>query len=123
MTIARFFADIAIGLSAALGGPFHAAQVIDQAGGGYTEGGSTRAGYPLFRDCRAQVDIVTDGMRGDGVADGTAQVLILAASLDGDLDGDARLRLLAGPHRGDWLLSAVTRDPAGAYWQGSARRG
>lgn len=123
MSLARFFADIATGVSAALGGPFHPARVIDQADGGATDGGSIRAGRPAYRDCRAQIDVAGDAMRDDGVVDGEARVLILAATLDGALDADARLRMLAGPHQGDWLVSAVERDPAGAYWQGSARRG
>ncbi|PTQ13739.1 hypothetical protein CLG96_00160 [Sphingomonas oleivorans] len=117
-------ADIATGISATFGGPFHPARVITQSGGGYDDGGSWIPGTVAYRDCRVQVDQVSEAMRGgDGYSEGDMRFLILAATLAGSLDSDARIELLEGPHAGIWIVSSLTRDPAGLYWEGRGRRG
>lgn len=122
--MAATFAGIATSASAQFGAPYVSAKVIDQAGQTFDDGGSIAdPGTPTERDCMVQVDLATEAMRqGDGYAEGDARFLILSATLNGPLDTDASIEVLAGPNAGSWLVSAIERDPMGIYWQGRGRR-
>jgi len=123
---AAMFAGLAQTMTAVFGGPFVSARVIDQAPDAFDDGGSIPddTADPTFRTCQLQVDIVTDAMRqADGYVEGDLRVLILSATLEGDLDTDATVEVLQGPYTGaKLLLSGITRDPAATYWEGRGRR-
>ena len=112
-------------ISAAYGGPYHAARIIDFAEPVYDSGGSiTTAGARVERECLAQVDAATQAMRAaDGFADGDMRILVMADSLEGEITTDSRVEIVAGPHAGEWLVASVARDPFGAYWELRGRRG
>lgn len=117
------FASIATGISAQFGGPYHPGAVLSETAATMEGGSIVTPGDAISRACQVQVDVATEAMRsGDGFADGDMRFLILSATLDGGLDTDARVEVLAGPHVGMWLVSAIERDPCGVYWSGRGRR-
>jgi len=124
MDIPAMFAGIATGISAAFGGPYVPGAVLDVTGAVYDDGGSiTTPGTLTSRACQVQIDIATEAMRqSEGFAEGDCRFFILAATLTGSLDTDARIEVLAGPNTGEWLVSAIERDPMGAYYAGRGRR-
>lgn len=124
MTIAAAFADIALGFSAATGAGYHPA-IARWPGKPVAESGGSIAipGTPITKSCHAQVDAATEAMRAsEGFVDGDVRLLILAATLDMDMDTDATVEITKGPHRGKWMVGSVERDPAGVYWACRGRR-
>ena len=119
MSIAQAFADIALGISAATGSGFHDAKAKWTGTATYDAGGSiTTPGTPISKDCSVQVDAATEAMRqAEGYTDRDMRLLVLAATLDGDLDTAATINVLAGPHAGEWMIASVDRDPCGVYWE------
>ena len=123
--MAQAFADIALSISGVLGGPFHDA-IARWPGAPTTDSGGSivTPGTPVVKSCSVQVDAATEGMRlADGFTDGDMRLLVLASTLDGDMDTSATVEVLAGPHAGSWMVATVTRDPAGIYWECRGRRG
>ena len=118
MSVAEAFADIALGISAATGAGFHAAKA-KWPGTPVMAGGSiVTPGTPVSKDCSVQVDAATEAMRlAEGYQDRDMRLLVLAATLDGDLDTSATINVLAGPHAGEWMIASVDRDPCGVYWE------
>lgn len=124
MTIAQAFANIALGFSRAGLGAFYDAKakwpgtpVMD------TGGSIVTPGTPVEKDCSVQVDYVTEAMRSaDGFTEKDMRLLVLASTLDGNLDTDARIEVLDGPHAGTWMLASCDRDPCGVYWECRGRK-
>lgn len=125
MNMAQAFADIALGVSAAMGGPYHPALARWPGVAVYDDGGSiVQPGVPVEKFCQVQVDAATESMRAsEGYTDRDMRLLVLAATLDGDMDTSATVEVLEGPHAGPWMVSGVDRDPAGVYWECRGRRG
>lgn len=119
------FAGIATGISAAFGGPYFPARVITVTDAVYDAGGSiVTPGTPVYRACQAQVDAATEAMRSaDGFTERDVRILILAATLAGPIDTDARIEVLAGPNAGVYSIQSVDADTMGAYWELRGRRG
>ena len=124
MTIAEAFADIAAGFSAAGLGAFHDATIRWPGTAVYDAGGSiSTPGDPVEKSASVQVDAATEAMRAaEGFVDGDVRILVLAASLDGEMDTGARITIADGAHAGAWLVASVSRDPAGVYWECRGRR-
>lgn len=124
MTMAQAFADIAAGFTAAGLGAFHDATASWPGTATHDSGGSIATpGTPVEKSCQAQVDVATEAMRAsEGFVDGDVRILVLAATLDGDLDTDATITVADGPHEGSWRVASVSRDPAGVYWEARGRR-
>lgn len=123
-TIAEAFSEIALGVSAVFGGPYFPAKVLDPGVAQYDTGGSIipGTGAPTERPCMCQVDVADWVMRqAEGFVDGDARFLILSATLTGALGTSARVQVTEGPNAGIWMVSAIDRDPGGAYWQGRGR--
>jgi hypothetical protein len=116
------FADIAIGVSAAFGGSFHAARVISHSAVQYDDGRSIVPGSdtPILRPFMVQVDSATQAMRGaDGYVEGDAAFYVLAATLAGRWTRMRRLTFWRGLTPGcGWCLrsSAILAPPTG--WAG-----
>lgn len=117
------FAQIAAAFSDTFGAGYWPA-VARWPGTPVMAGGSiVTPGTPVEKPCRAQVDNVTEAMRqAQSYTDGDVRILVLAATLDGALDTDARLEITDGPHVGEWLVAGVQRDPAAIYWECRGRR-
>ena len=124
MSIPVVFADIAQAFSAAGLGAFYDGVARWSGEPAYDDGGSIATpGTPVAKSCQVQIDAATEAMRqAEGFADGDMRMLVLAATLDGDLDTSATVEVLAGPHVGAWMVSAVNRDPCGVYWEARGRR-
>lgn len=120
---AEAFADIASSVSVAFGGPFWAAQVVTQTDVEYDAGGSiVDSGEPQLRACSAQVDVATEAMRqAANYVEEDRRIIVLAASLVGDIGTDDQIELLAGPFQGLWAIQSVTRDPASVCFELRAR--
>lgn len=119
MSVAEAFADIALGIAAATGAGFHPAKAKWPGAAAYDSGGSiVTPGTPVIKDCSVQVDAATEAMRlAEGFTEKDMRLLVLAATLDGELDATATIEVLAGPHVGEWMLASVARDPAGVYFE------
>lgn len=124
MTFAQAFADIAQAFSSAGLGAFYDARAKWPGTPVYDDGGSiVTPGTPVVRTCEVQVDAATEAMRAaEGFADGDVRLLILAATLDGTMDTAATVEVLVGPHKGEWLVASVDRDPMGIYFECRGRR-
>lgn len=118
------FAKIAVALSNAGLGSFVDAfaewpgvPVVD-------DGGSiVSPGEPISRPCKVQVDRVTEAMRqAEGYRDKDVALLVLCATLEGELDTDATLNVTAGPNAGRWSVQSVDKDTMGTYWLCRGRR-
>lgn len=123
MSIPAMFANIALGISSAFGGPFHDAEVTDQADAVTDEGGSIiDPGEPVHRSCSAQVDACTEAMRAsEGYAEKDVRIIILAATLEGALTTDSEIEMLEGDTVGRFSVQSVDHDTMGAYWELRAR--
>lgn len=121
--LAGAFTSIALKVSAATGAGYFDA-VARWSGVPVMEGGSiVTPGTPVEKSCSVQVDSVTEAMRAaEGYSDQDMRLLVLATTLDGELDTDATVEVLAGPHIGAWQLATVSRDPAGIAWECRGRR-
>ncbi len=119
MSIAQAFASIAQGFSAVGLGAFYDAKAKWPGTPTTDVGGSiTAPGTPVEKSCSVQVDYVTESMRlADNFTEKDMRLLVLAATLDGDLDTGASIEVLAGPHAGLWSLASCDRDPCGVYWE------
>lgn len=124
MSIAAAFSDIAQGFSAAGLGAFYDGVAKWPGSATYDAGGSiTAPGTAIEKTCSVQVDAVTEAMRqADGFTDRDMRLLVLTATLDGDLGTSARVQVLDGPHAGTWILASVSRDPCGVYFECRGRR-
>lgn len=124
MSIQQAIADIALAFSAQLGAGYWDAKAKSPGTPTKDAGGSiTSPGTPFALDCSAQVDAVTEAMRqAEGYTEQDVRILVLAATLDGELDTDATIKVLAGPHAGEYMVASVDRDPAGIYWECRGRR-
>lgn len=122
--MAESMAGIALKVSAALGGPYHDAHIITQAGTSYDDGGSlSTTGEPTYRTCSAQVDAATDAMRReDGFTEEDRRILVLAGALDGTISPDDEIELLAGPYTGSvWSVQSIGRESCAIYHELRAR--
>jgi len=120
----QVFADIGLAFSAAFGGPYHDARVIDQVAPVYDDGGSIiTPGGVEYRPCSVHIDVATDAMRrAEGFVDTDVRFIVLAATLTGPLGTDAEVEVLAGPFVGTWSVSSLERDPVAAGWVGVGRK-
>ena len=50
-------------------------------------------------------------------------LIVLAATLEGGFNTEARIEVLDGPHAGVWSVELIERDTAAAGWVGRGRRG
>lgn len=118
------FANLASGFAAQFGAPFIDATAWWAGTPVKDTGGSiTSPGTPVELACKAQFDAPTLAMRqAEGFMEQDARVLVLAASLDGDLDDKAEIHVDTGENAGEWALLSVTRDPAGIGYECRARR-
>lgn len=121
MDMAAAFADIGLAFNAAFGGPFYDAEIITQSDmdTAYDIGGSIipGAGDPTRRTCKAQVDQATEAMRAtEGYTQQTRRIIVLAATLDGGINTDDTIEILAGPFAGVWMIDQVGRDTVAAGW-------
>lgn len=117
------FAQIAVAVSDALGGPYHDA-ILRWPGEPVTdEGGSiVSPGQPDAYECKAQVDICTEAMRGEaGYTDKDVRLIILAPGLSRRVDTEARLQILRGPHAGTWTIAGDSLDAMGFAFDGRGR--
>jgi len=117
VVIADAFSGIALSMSRAFGGPYHDA-VARWPGMPVTVGGSiVTPGVPVEKPCSCQVDSVTEAMRSEaGYADKDVALLVLCATLDGELDTDATVEVTAGPNAGTYSVQSVSRDPMASHW-------
>lgn len=120
----RIFADLAAGFSAQFGAPFHEASAVWPGTLGYDNGGSIETpAAPIAKPCRVQLSAPTEAMRSDaGFVATDMQLRVLAASLDGALDTEAKIVIPAGVHAGTWELHSASRDTAGIGWACRGRR-
>lgn len=118
------FARLATGFAAQFGGPFVDAVAtwdgvpIKDAGGSIVTPGT-----PINKPCQVQFDAPTQAMRAaEGFRETDARILVLAGTLDGSLDGAARITTDAGQNAGSWELLSIVRDPAGIGFECRARK-
>lgn len=115
------FAGVAAAVSAACGGPYHAARVVTVSAPVMVGGSIVTPGVATERACMCQVDVATEAMRqAEGFTQGDVRLLIV--SLAGGLDTDAMVEVDAGPGAGTYSVQAVSRDAMGAYWEARGRR-
>lgn len=119
MSMAQAFADMALGISTAMGGPYHDALAKWIGTPTTDDGGSiTSPGTPVAKSCSVQVDAASEQMRTDAdFQEKDMRLLILAATLEGDMDTGATVQVLEGPHEGEWDIRSAARDPFGIYWE------
>ncbi|MFS0771039.1 hypothetical protein [Sphingomonas sp. 1P08PE] len=124
MSIEQAFADIGMAFSAAGLGAYFDSEVRWPGTPVLDDGGSiTTPGTPIVKPCQVQVDAATEAMRAqEGYRDIDVRLLVLTASLAGQLDTDAIVHVTAGPSAGAWALQSVTLDPMGVYWDCRGRR-
>lgn len=118
MTFAAAIADIALEISAALGGPFHSSRIITPGVPVRDAGGSiTTPAAPTLRTCYAQIDSATEQMRGEsGFVEQDRRMLVLTDTITGAITTDMQAEVLAGPYTGSiWTIQSVGRDPTACY--------
>ncbi len=125
MDIAAAFSDIGLAFSGVFGGPFHDGRTVEQVAPVYDDGGSiVTPGGVAHRTCSVQIDSATQAMRASpSFVEGSMRFIILADTLTGSLNTEARIEVLAGPFVGVWMVSSIERDPIAAGWVGTGRRG
>lgn len=125
MDLAAAFCEIGLAFSGVLGGPYHDARTIEQIAPVYDDGGSIIApGSVAYRTCSVQIDSATDAMRSaPDFVQSDMRFIILASTLDGALNTEARIQVLEGPFAGTWTVDMLERDPVAAGWVGRGRRG
>lgn len=124
MDLHAAFADLGLGFSSIFGGPYWPARVIEQGAPVYDDGGSiVTPGGVAYRPCEAQIDTATQRMReAEGYVDTDIAFIVLADTLEGTLDTQARIQITDGPHAGVWSVELIERDTAAAGWVGRGRR-
>lgn len=125
MDLAAAFGEIGLAFSGAFGGPYWDARTIEQLAPAYDDGGSiVTPGSVEHRTCSVQIDSAIQRIREAGsYVDTDMTFIILASTLNGALDTEARIEVLAGPHAGTWSVDMLERDPVAAGWIGRGRRG
>lgn len=118
------FAEIAVAVSAAVGGPYHAGKLIWQGEAVYDDGGSIiDPGTPVEFDCMVQIDSTTEAMRLEaGYTDEDIRLIILAPELGKPVDSGAALEVLAGPHVGSYTIVGQSLDTLGFAYDGRGRK-
>lgn len=88
------------------------------------DGGSiVSPGTPVSRPCKVQVDRVTEAMRqAEGYRDKDVALLVLCATLEGELDTDATLNVTDGPNAARWSVQSADKDTMGTHWLCRGRR-
>lgn len=124
MSLAEAFGDIGLAFSQQFGGPFFNARTIEQVAPVVDDGGSIVApGSVNHRSCSVQIDSATQAMRdAAGFVDTDMRFIVLASTLIGSLNTEARIEVLEGPHAGIWSVELIERDPVAAGWVGRGRR-
>lgn len=125
MSIADAFAGIAVAFSRAGLGPY-VDSFAEWPGMPVTDSGGSivSPGTPISLPCQCQVDAVTEGMRAEaGYRDKDVALLVLCATLAGELDTDATVNVTAGPNAGLWSVQSVAKDSMGTHWLCRGRRG
>lgn len=123
MGMAETVAAIALQVSRATGVGYVAATAVWPGTPVMVGGSIVTPGTPVEKSCQAQIDRADEAMRAEaGFTERDMRVLILLATLDGELDTDARLIVSAGPHAGTWSLQSVGKDAAGTHWRCRGRR-
>lgn len=119
MSIADAMAGIALGFSQALGVGFWPAIARWQGETEEDDGGSlVEAADPTTKTCSVQVSACAERMRlTPGYTDKDAMLLVLAATLDGELNTDAEIEVTEGPQAGTWSIDMVDLDTAGIRWE------
>lgn len=122
--LADNFANIALGFSQMSGSPFIDALAIYDADAVYDDGGSiTFQGAETGLPCKAQFDAATQEMRAaEGFLETDVRILVLTASLEGNLDTSAKIEVAAGRYAGRWSLLSCTQDPASVGYECRARK-
>lgn len=120
----QMFADIAIGFSDIAGAPYVDAVATWPGTPVKDAGGSiVTPGTPVSLPCKAQFDAATLAMReAEGFLQTDVRILVLAATLEGELDTAAKLVVASGDHAGTWTLLSCQRDPAGIGFECRGRR-
>lgn len=124
LNMAAVFAQQALAISQAYGGPYYDALVMGKGDAIYDDGGSiVTAGTATERACQAQVDDATQDMRREeGFTDGDVRIIILSDTLAGSIGLDDSVKILGGPHMGEWLVQTISRDAFGIYFELRGRR-
>lgn len=124
MSLAEAFGDIGLAFSQVLDGPYHSAQTIEQVAPIYDDGGSiVTPGGVNHRSCSVQIDSAIQRIRESGsFVDTDMTFIVLASTLTGSLNTEARIEVLDGPHAGIWSVELIERDPVAAGWVGRGRR-
>lgn len=123
MDLGAIFSDIAIGISAQFGGPYHAASIHRTTFTRISGGDMLPAETQI--PCRVQIDRVTEAMRSNpAFSDAEVAILVLRASFTGNLTTDDRIVAEAGEFEGVvWKLTApIDRDAMGIYLQAGGVR-
>jgi len=125
VSLADAFGEIGLAFSQTFDGPFFSARTIEQVDPVYDAGGSiVTPGGVGYRTCQVQIDSATQAMReAEGFVDTMMRFIVLASTLDGSLNTEARIEVLDGPHIGVWSVELIDRDPVAAGWVGRGRRG
>lgn len=113
--LASAFGDIALAFSDVFGGPYHSAEAVWPGMAVKDAGGSiVTPGEAIRKPCQAQFDNATQDMRSaPDFLQTDVSILVLASSLDGPLDTNARIEVAAGDYAGTWTLLSCGRDPGG----------
>lgn len=125
MTIPLAFARIATAFSAAGLGPYAPAVARWPGVPVLDDGGSiTTPGVPIAKGCMCQVDVATQAMRTEtGFVDTDVALLVLCASLDGELDTNATIVASGGPRTGSYSVQSVAKDSMSTHWICRGRAG
>jgi hypothetical protein len=125
LSIPQAFARIATAFSAAGLGPYVPAVARWPGTPVYDDGGSILTpGVPIAKDCMVQVDVATQAMRSEaGFVDTDVALLVLCASLDGELDTNATIIASAGPRPGSYSVQSVAKDSMSSHWICRGRAG
>lgn len=115
---------MAVGFSAAFGGPFQAVTLRWPGAPTYDAGGSIIApGTPVDREARAQFDAPSEQMRADPqFRERDMLVIVLRAGLDLELDTTLTMVVVGGCHAGAWSIETCQGDSAGIGWECRARK-
>jgi hypothetical protein len=123
---AVLLADFARGRLKVRAGPFFAATLttLDQSRDAISGKLIATSGGAVHRNCLVQIDAAEgDEQQFSGDASTAMRCIILAAALEGDLDGEATIIIDDGPYANTiWQVNSLTRDLHEAFWIGDAVR-
>jgi hypothetical protein len=105
-------------------GPFVDAVASWPGAATYDAGGSILTpGTPANYACKAQFDAPTQQMRAaEGFLQTDVRILVLAASINRELDAAAQISVADGPNAGTWALLSCQRDPVGIGYECAGRK-